>query len=68
MAVYRTMSGDTWDLIAYKTLGDGMLMDKLIAANVRYCETFVFSAGIVLDIPELDAETSDLNPPWYGGG
>ncbi|MCD8355860.1 MAG: tail protein X [Clostridia bacterium] len=66
-SIYRTISGDTWDIIAYKALGDGMLMDKMIAANPEHCEIFIFPAGIELQIPAMQETTSTTNPPWYAG-
>jgi phage tail protein X len=68
MAKYKTISGDTWDSIAYKTMGSGYLMDKLIQANKKYCETFIFQAGIELEIPEVEVEQSSTNPPWFTQG
>lgn len=65
MAQYRTRLGDTWDMIAYRTMGSGMLMHKLIAANEQYCETFIFKAGVTLNIPEGEVLTSESNPPWF---
>lgn len=67
MATYRTMSGDTWDIIAYNALGSGYRMDRMIAANPQYAEQFAFPAGIELEIPEIEDEISDTNPPWFGG-
>lgn len=65
MNVYTTISGDTWDGIAYKTMGDGMLMDLLIAANQKYAETFVFNAGIELVVPDVEDTTSEDLPEWF---
>ena len=65
MATYRTIQGDTWDIIAHKTMGSGMFMDKLIAANPKYCDTFVFLAGVELTVPEGEVLSSETNPPWF---
>jgi phage tail protein X len=65
---YTTISGDTWDGVAYKTLGDGMKMDKLLAENPQYSHIFVFPAGVTLTIPDLELATADTNPPWFLGG
>ena len=64
-STYRTVMGDTWDLIAYKTLGDGYKMDRLIAENPQYAEVFAFPAGITIQIPEIEIEVSGTNPPWF---
>ena len=31
---YTTKSGDTWDTVAYKVLGNEMYMDTMIKANL----------------------------------
>lgn len=64
---YRTRSGETWDMIAYRALGSGFFMDKMIAANPEWSEIFIFPAGVTLRVPEVTAVTSETNPPWYGG-
>ena len=39
--VYRTINGDTWDLIAYKVYGKEQYFHKLIRANLnlRFIQT-----------------------------
>lgn len=64
MTKYTTMAGDMWDGIAYKTLGDEAYTDKLMKANPPYRRLFVFSAGIVLNIPDQDVKVSADLPPW----
>lgn len=62
---YTTVQGDMWDLISHKVYGDERFTDVLIAANPRYNKILVFSAGIVLDVPEVDERvTADSLPPW----
>lgn len=63
--MYTTVSGDMWDYIALKTMGSEKYMDKLLAANMKYREVSVFSAGIELTIPEIEkaAKLTSL-PPW----
>ena len=53
MKSYTTVSMDTWDIISKKVYGDEHFIDKLIAANIRYRKVVIFSAGIVLSVPEL---------------
>lgn len=65
---YRTISGETWDMIAYRALGDGMLMDRMIAANQDKSDIFIFPAGVELQVPDISATASATNPPWYSGG
>lgn len=64
MTSYTTMMGDMWDTIAYKTLGDCVYMDKIMAENLEHRETVVFEAGIVLTIPEKTVNTATTLPPW----
>lgn len=64
---YTTISGDMWDTIAYKMLGNEAYTDKLIKNNVQYRHVMVFQAGTVLDIPDVEAEVSVELPPWKRG-
>ena len=64
---YTTISGDTWDIIAYKVYHDEMYMDVLIKANLEYKDIYIFPAGVTLVIPEIDLEVSDTLPPWKQG-
>lgn len=63
--IYTTIQGDKWDSIAYKVYGDTKFTDVLIEANIEHRDIFIFSAGVVLDIPEVETRiTSDDLPPW----
>ena len=63
-AVYRTIQGDTWDMIAKKVYGSEKYMDYLMANNFPLLDEFVFSAGTEVRILELpESESSDL-PAW----
>lgn len=64
LETYTTVLGDMWDIIAKKRLGSELYMDKLIAANPKYAATVIFSAGVVLTIPDISLETSVNLPPW----
>lgn len=61
---YITISGDTWDIVAYKVYGNEMYMDMLIKANMEYKDIYIFPAGINLFLPEIDIEVSETLPPW----
>ena len=62
---YTTIQGDMWDSIAYKVLGDVSYTDALMNANLQYRKTYVFSAGIELDIPDIEDKVKSNNlPPW----
>jgi phage tail protein X len=64
---YRTVQGDTWDIIAlkmYPNLGGEKLMHTLIEANPEHRETVIFEANIVLEIPTVDIPVVSSLPPW----
>ena len=64
---YTTISGDMWDKIAYEQMGSVLHTDKLIKANARHAATFVFPAGVVLTIPEVEDNVDMELPPWKRG-
>ena len=54
-----------WDAIALHAYGDEKMAAYLMAANTRYCDVIVFSAGCVLDVPAAPAaDRPDSLPPW----
>ena len=61
---YTTISGDTWDIVAYKAYGNEMYMDMLIKANIEHKDTYIFPAGVRLTLPEINLEVSETLPPW----
>ena len=61
---YTTVQGDTWDMIAPRRLGNEKYMSRLIEANQRYNSTVIFSAGVVLRIPEISIPIAATLPPW----
>lgn len=63
--IYKTVQGDMWDSIAYKLYGDVNRVDVLIAANPQYRKIYIFSAGIELEIPDIEENmTPNGLPPW----
>lgn len=67
MREYKTIQGDTWDLIAYRAYGEyggEKLTSALISANSEHIDTVVFSAGVVLKIPDVNVPVSRMLPPW----
>ena len=64
---YTTVSGDTWDIVAYKAFGNEMYMNTLIKANIEYKDTYIFPAGVVLTLPEIELTVSESLPPWKQG-
>lgn len=61
---YTTVQGDMWDSIAFVQMGSVSHTDKLMNANLRYREIYIFPAGIVLTIPEIKESVSSSLPPW----
>lgn len=55
---YTTISGQTWDQIAYEVYGNEYHCDKLMDANRDKLEYFVFPDGIILKIPSLETIAS----------
>ncbi len=54
-----------WDQIAIGEMGDQKHMGVLIRANPGQESVLVFSAGIVLVVPDVPAPTPDeTKPPW----
>lgn len=67
MKTYTTSQGDMWDSIAHTQLGGVAHTDKLINANLRYLEYYIFPAGIVLELPEITESGASAGlPPWKG--
>lgn len=64
MKKYTTVQGDKWDSIAFNQMGTTDHTDKLMNANTKYRDIFIFPAGIELDIPEVSERTYDDLPPW----
>ena len=62
---YTTRQGDTWDLIAFRLTGSAEQTVALLQANPKYSNIFVFSAGVVLDVPDFETIVDvDTLPPW----
>lgn len=67
MRTYRTVQGDTWDIIAlrmYPKLGGEKLMDRLLEANSEHRETVIFTADVLLRIPDVEIPVVSSLPPW----
>ncbi len=67
MSTYTTKQGDMWDTIALSQYGSISDVDTLMMANTGYIGTYIFPAGVVLDIPEIQDDEGIPNeslPPW----
>jgi phage tail protein X len=66
--VYTTVSGQTWDQIAYEVYGNEYYCDRIMDANRELLDYFVFPAGVVMQIPDLEViaeeNVSDNYPEW----
>lgn len=64
---YTTVQGDMWDSVAYCQLGSVAYTDLLMRQNLQYHDIYIFPAGIVLELPEVNTVTdiaTDTLPPW----
>lgn len=68
MKTYTTIAGDMWDGVAHKALGDCKKKDALIKENIKYKDIYIFPAGVVLTIPEIEEKEEYTLPPWKQGG
>lgn len=65
MKTYTTVLGDTWDQIALRELGSEWLFPLLLKENQAHRLTVRFSAGVVLNIPDIpDVTVYDTGPDW----
>ena len=62
--IYTTIQGDCWDGIAKRLYGTEAAMNVLLEANQDYNDITVFSAGVVLTVPEYEVPRTNLLPPW----
>ena len=62
---YTTKQGDMWDSIGHKQYGNARAMTELINANQQYADIYIFPAGVVLEIPDLEQHADNTQvPPW----
>lgn len=64
MKEYRTIQGDTWDMIAKNVYGDEKHLDYLMQNNFPLLEYLIFPAGIALKTPELEKREELSLPAW----
>ena len=61
---YTTVQGDKWDSIAHKLLGSTDHTDKLMNANPKFRDVYMFPSGVTLVIPEVSRSAGTDLPPW----
>ena len=64
MTTYITIQGDMWDAISYKVYGNEKYMGVLMCSNPHLLNTYIFEAGTVLTIPEINSEEESDKPAW----
>lgn len=64
-STYTTSQGQAWDEIARDALGDEHFMHRLMEENPEHRYTVFFSAGTVLEVPEIESDDRpETLPPW----
>jgi len=66
LSSYRTIQGETWDLIAYKLWGSEYLLPLLFEANPQCRDILIFEGGLLLNVPEVLVEDVTERPEWLG--
>lgn len=63
---YLTKKNQTWDYIAFVTIGDEMAMDAVILQNdYYYSDVLTFEDGDVVNIPDVVfQEVAVIPSPW----
>ena len=53
MDKYKTIMGDTWDIISFKVYGSSAYISLLVSSNLEYINTFVFNTSVTINVPKL---------------
>jgi len=61
---YTTKLGDTFDSIAFEYYNNERMAKTIMDANIRHIDKVIFSSGVVLTIPDVDATSETNLPPW----
>lgn len=66
MRVYKTLQGDSFDVISLRVYGDEHHMVELINANIEHRKIVLFPAGVEIKVPDIETITNDDPglPPW----
>lgn len=62
--MYRTVLGDTWDIIAKKVYGDEKAAGWLMKKNPRQLGTAIFTDDVYIYTPPLPAVEDGELPDW----
>ena len=64
-STHITVQGYTFDNLALQYYNDEKQASAIIAANLDYCDTLIFDAGVSLVIPdEATLTLPETLPPW----
>ena len=65
MRNYKTVAGDTFDLLALMFYDDEKAASAIIAANPDHCDVLIFESGVELSIPDAVAVAlPETLAPW----
>lgn len=64
MKTYTTIQGDMWDSISYKVYGSEKYIGLLMQNNLELLDIFIFDAGTVVSVPEIENEIKSDSPSW----
>lgn len=66
--IYKTVQGDTWDIISSKVYGTDSKSHLILDENLELSYIAFFDAGTEIIIPEIsgssEEKTSENLPPW----
>ena len=65
--MYKTRQGECWDEVAKKVYGSEKYTGYLMQNNMPLLDVAVFSAGVIINTPDLPADETDL-PAWRRQG
>jgi phage tail protein X len=65
--MYKTKQGECWDEVAKKVYGSEKYTGYLMQNNLPLLDIAVFSAGTVVNTPDLPADETDI-PIWRKQG
>lgn len=64
---YKTVSGDTFDMIALDFFDNEVKASVIISANPDYADVIIFEANVTLKIPIITRTQATTLPPWKRG-
>ncbi len=64
VATYHPNRGETWDMVAFREMGNEYYIQDLMDANPRYHGVSIFEGTEILDIPYVGDEGSRYQAPW----